>query len=591
MAEHATEWITFDDIFGACPSEEELKAVVSTMNFEKAIYRVALINGCASANGVRDHKDRQALALRQIELTEKSTKEIDTYFRKKHFPWVLHRRGLLELLKWIAHFASDQPSNEKPDEFLLAQMAAAELSTKRHDPLLNGSPGDSNLTRIKKCLPVIREWALMGLPAWYSLHSLGRASLLLLDRIFVDPTFGVEFGKRTDGLTLSDFYACVAGVACLGLGSKDKNGVRFTFTLDNLCARAPDFRPILERFFKHFSIDVKELREELRKRAVDQFYDFKLFRSRPILRLPDGHFIILDQVFFQDMMAYGPLFKVLGLGVDKVFGKFGEAFENYCQTVFANFHDRMSGRNIEFGHISTNRKLSISVGEAPELSDIILTYPNTMILIETKGAWLKDDTVRPFDYELFWQELMDKYGVPADAEERDKGIAQLANSIKRLAEGHRVPRVQTDTTDVVPEDLETIFPLLLVHDALLPAQGFAITALASEFAILLGQPDAPSQGYFFVQGAGANARKLKIMNLIVLTITDLEHLAAARINNKSFLSHLRTYSEADPLRMKITFDLYINQTFRIFEPAWYPPAAPAIALMKAAGERLLPPSD
>jgi hypothetical protein len=590
LAEHVTNWIPFDKVFDDEPSPDHLKEVLGRMNFESVLYRLALTNGITSAFDIGGQKDIQSLALNQIALSDEVKARINEYFLSTANPWVLQRRGLLELLKWSALYSIDGESHERTDDFLFSTMCAAELATPRHDSLLAGSPSDSSLLRIKKSLPAVREMALFGYPAWYALHSLGRAKIILLDDMFQNDGFEAEFVKNTSstsrqGLSLADFYTCVAGVACMGLGAGARKAGEylFHFTIDNLCAGCPEFRPKLETFFEHFSISPDFIRKQLKKMKAEEFFDFKLFRQRPILRLSDGRFILLDRIFFQDMMACGPMFKILNLDTDnRVFGEFGNSFERYCYKVVSYHHGRMKDRNIENGVLSRNRQIVVDSHKTAELCDISVSYENSLVMIEAKGVWLRDDKLKPMDYEIFWEELSSKYGVAEG--HRDKGVGQLARSIKYLADGLKVHASTAEST-IDNSSLERIFPVLLVHDSLLHAEGFIPAALAGEFAILMGLEDAPANGWFYYQGA---SHRFQVMNLVIISITDLERLVAAKINNFSWLGHLKKYASQDPKRGNITFDLYIQTAFKNwFDSNRFLPAEPAQELMKEAGKILL----
>lgn len=584
MSDHMQAWISFSDVFSGEIQSETLQDIVALMELEPALRKLAIANGSISNPDIPLQHDQQIAALDQLDLTEETKQAINELLRRNNPAWILNRRNLLELLKWLGKYANGDNLVGAPDQFLRAAMMAGELATQRHDSLLERRSGEDSRTNIRRCLPAIREMSLLGYPGWHFRHSLGRAKLLLLDDLFENNAKYVESFKANTGLTLDEFFTCIAGVVLLGLGYYQDGGYRFVFTIDNLCAARPIFRPVLEKFFSKFSISIEEIRTELENLDLEKFYDFKLFRSKPIIRFSDETFMVLDQIFFQDLMSSGPMFQSLGSKPRDVFSAFGMAFERYAQRLFEEFHARMVDRKLESSSLYKKLEIARGAGKNRELSDITLFYKNDLVLLEAKGVWLKDDKLNPMDPKIFLDEIHNKYGV-TEVEGR-KGVGQLADSIKALADGYPIKTTESVTISI--ETVETIYPVLLVHDLLLTAQGYIPHALAIDFATLFELPDVPGEGSFRYEGKGG--KQFKIMNLIVVTIADLERLAAARLNNFSFLYHLREFSRKDGFRFRLTFDEYL-QRFQMINPDWFLPEASSNELLRKAAKNLISQAD
>jgi hypothetical protein len=167
--------------------------------------------------------------------------------------------------------------------------------------------------------------ALWGYPGWSVLHSLGRAKNILMDRMFRDPRLEDEFQSKT-GLTLEQFLTCMAAVMCMGLGLPNQGTGQhnFIFNEQTFWAKSERHRPMIEKFFSAFSTATAEFRSAFRSRQPDDSFDYKVLRNSPILKFADGRCLVSDSIFFQQCAAVGPVFRVLGLEPNFVFGAFGE---------------------------------------------------------------------------------------------------------------------------------------------------------------------------------------------------------------------------------------------------------------------------
>lgn len=587
---HLFSWLPLSAFASEFPNgmlPEELKQIVEHSKIDPALSTCIHLNLVVGNANVLNHRERQLIALQHLLLMPETRSLAEKYIKEDPSPFVLSRRHLLELLKWIAVYSGSAQAGDKeiPDCFLKAATGAAELAAKRHDPVLEPRKDDKPEERIRKALPAVREIALYADPGWFPLHSLGRAKVLLEDGLFTNEKFANEFLKRT-GLTLQEFLTCMAGIACLGLGAKrPETGTRqYVFTLNNLIAQDAQLKAIFEKFFASFATSPEQIRKALSGKDPADFYDFKLLRQRPIVSFSDGAFLIVDPIFFSQCLAVGPMFRILGIGENEVFGAFGIAFENYVGSLFETYSQRfLAGSG---GYISRNRKIHSGRGKERELSDIAISFDDSVALIETKGAWLKDTILADLDADKFLSELHSKYGI-TDGTERDKGFAQIADSIVSLAEGGAIATNQDGPNDgdkVFSDKVNTIYPVLIVHDPLIHATGFIGHILAVEFARRLGQGDASDTGFFEFAGT---KRTFKIAYLTVATIDDIERLFAISGSSKNFLEHIQAFSEMDPFRLALTFDRYVAGQGTC-DPLLSPLVANSQELLKRAGQTLAP---
>jgi hypothetical protein len=98
--------------------------------------------------------------------------------------------------------------------------------------------------------------------------------------------------------------------------------------------------------------------------------------------------------------------------------------------------------------------------------DAVLNDVLQVVVFETKAAWLKDEVVLD-DLEKWLEQIRSRYGVAAATadgkRERPKGVAQLAQLVRRIIDGN-CGAAQPDFAAV-----EVIHPVLLVHDTRLNA--------------------------------------------------------------------------------------------------------------------------
>jgi hypothetical protein len=156
-------------------------------------------------------------------------------------------------------------------------------------------------------------------------------------------------------------------------------------------------------------------------------------------------------------------------------------------------------------------------------------------LIEAEAVWMREDETdgSAQEYEDFFRQ---RYGVSErkDGRQRNKGVAQLANSIRHLANGGWAP-------DSGIHFSKKIVPVLLVHDPLIDTPSHP-WFLAREFAALLDPTIVNWDGEPIQVG------RFAVSNLIVMTLDFLEVLESIG-RNISLADLLRDYSESSPNRM------------------------------------------
>ena len=184
---------------------------------------------------------------------------------------------------------------------------------------------------------------------------------------------------------------------------------------------------------------------------------YRSLRERPILTFSGGRSIILDPTFYTDIITTSPLFHA-AKGADKplvLFTAFGDAFEDYAIDLLKARYPAIKGLPGEV--LRPRIPGQTSAGEQFEV-DAILNVAPSLVIMEIKASFIREDTILTEHFEDFLQELRRKYGYVTGNGERPKGVAQLAKIAGAIARGE-----WTGVTQEFASATE-IYPVLTVHD-------------------------------------------------------------------------------------------------------------------------------
>jgi hypothetical protein len=258
-------------------------------------------------------------------------------------------------------------------------------------------------------------------------------------------------------------------------------------------------------------------------------------RNAPILVRHDGLAIILDPtMFYEKKISVGPLFYAVRSAstgkrgsVNKVFGAFGGAFEDYASDMLRRMYPSRPGLvdRVTFGaegRDASGREFEVDASMVDPRSGI-----NNAIVFEMKAAFLREDAILSDDVdEQFVDEIRSKYGRSLGNRDRDKGVAQVAKIIGAIIREEWVGKYREFVA------VSLIFPVLIVHDSRLDAPGLS-WFLKYEFMRLLG-----------IEPKGT-----RVAPLTILTVDDLENLESS-VGAFTLIEALRDYDEECPDRMR-----------------------------------------
>lgn len=511
---------------GIDASEATMEALLGSLSRDAVLVACARLNTVVSGTGDPDTKVRQERAIGLI-CSSEDLQRINAFAQTRppgDLPIVFFRGQLLELMRWAVRCCPATPDFKALDapaarsRLLQAALIASTFWSKR---VFGG--------RLSGTLPVdeAREQALgpfrRGLEesmiAPYLGATLGRG-WALFSKHFPEhyPTFSVDFLEAT-GLTVEQYFTCVTGLA-LYLPFDSPDGLVFNA---RTLADATAYRDVFSAYMASESQTPEELAVTLWEGFAERGY--RDLRERPILALADGRAVIIDPVFFSEKISVGPLFHLLPNAPGKaneIFGAFGLAFEDYANGILQRMYPDRPGlaSRLRCGVTACDRE-----GRDFEI-DAVLNYIPQTVIFEEKAAWLKDEVVLG-DVDVWIEQIRSRYGIettPAKGKkkERPKGVAQLAQIVRRVLDGN-CGVAQPEFADVA-----VIHPVLLVHDTRLNAPAYG-TFLDAEFRSLLG--DVP-------QGK-------RVMPLAIMTIADLEYLESSVVEF-GMRQLLSDYAEAHP---------------------------------------------
>lgn len=176
--------------------------------------------------------------------------------------------------------------------------------------------------------------------------------------------------------------------------------------------------------------------------------DFRLFRNRPLLRLNDGRFLVLDLQFLFESASRGLYWSILhrlSATGQKLFPSlWGGLFETYVQHLIRHYYPDVRVNVLFDG------------GEV----DAVLRLPNGVLIIEIKSGFVPQDAKGSRDQTTFSKAVENKFVL--NRQGKPKGVSQLACAIQAIRTG-KFP-------GVTPGDAG--YPVLISEDPLL--QTFAM---------------------------------------------------------------------------------------------------------------------
>lgn len=473
---------------------------------------------------------------------------------------VFFRGQMLELMRWVALLCGDLENDgttfndpEVRKTFVRAALLASEIWGRRvyPDELASVQVASDALAVMR----VAHVEQTDGPDPFLSVARGANVARYFKVRL---PGAEEEFYSRV-GLTFEEYYLILAYLAFLTrrysvqeTGTAGNSGLFMVDPLD-----PTEMASKLRTWLQHEALTPGELRQALwADRSDSTEHEAATFlltplKARPVLTIADGRTIALDASMLADRSTAGPLFHLVrdvSPGRAKeIFGAFGLAFEDYVREVLL----RIVPRSIRVALLQRFVASPTGVdrrGRRFELSDGLILKGDMAIVFEAKAVWVREDaSVGPSaNAQRYIEHLRQHYGISRTKRDGDrgvKGVGQLARAVRCLADAN----FRFD--EFVADEIRRVVPVLLVFDANLEAPLHA-RFLAEEFAMALDVRAGAEEWRSMKIG------KLKVDQLIVLTVDDLENLETSS-ELFSFVDFLLEYSDDSPERVE-SFHNYIT---------------------------------
>jgi hypothetical protein len=521
-------FVPADAVFpGTESSERSLIDVLSTLSRDDTLFFCARVNTLVSGPGDFDFKGRQQRALSML-CTPGEIDRVNAFARAHPHsgsPTIFFRGQLLELIRWAARYCRNLPGDgitfTEPttrSQFVKAALIAGMVWSRRvyGDRL---SAADDIVDARRRALGAFRKGVEEGNLAPHLGVTLGRGWSLFNDyfpRFY--PAFAADFLQAT-GLTLEQYLTCTSGLATYTIFDKADGPLFLTQSV----AGATAYREILPAYLAIEAQTPARLAITLWNEEFERF-GYRSLRERPIMVTEDGRGVILDPTFYLERISIGPLFYVLARKeqgkANEIFGAFGLTFEKYATDILRRMYPHRASLVDRVGFNILGRDGS---GRAFEI-DAALHDVTEAAVFEMKAGWVREDTI--LDVERFLNEIQSKYGALPNSGEREKGVAQLARSIRAIVRG------EWSGSNNEFRDVKVIYPVLVVHDVRMGAPGIG-HFLAEEFVRLLGAAPATK----------------RVAPLTLMTIDDLENMESS-VEQFSMCQLLADYSRECPDRLR-----------------------------------------
>lgn len=520
-------YVAVDEVFPGAPKDfGAFCSALERLSLTDTLFWCARFNLILSNARNPRHAEKQVYLIRQF-FARNGVEQI-AGFMHEHGPervQVFFRPQLLELFRWACLKCKVLPGDgntfnnaETIKTYCRATMMASDVWARR-TKLKERSDLHAGVdaARVRSLDSVRRnfEGTTFGVDP---IKALGRAYAILCEHLPTHrPLLNEEF-RSAFGLSLEAYVACAASIVVQFLdvtpesvhANPPTTGI---FHLDeSLRGAKPAFERALTTYLNLESLSVHGFQKEL---GADKspagegdagHYDYTVFRRHPILKTDDRRAIVIDPVLFTEKLLVGPLFHLIGANkaaANALFDAYGRAFESYATALLSAMF-----RNHNPSPLCPSPRGHDASGQPVEIADALLTYGTTAFLFEVKAVWIREDRLLADDASVYLDHLRTKYGGDDEAESA-KGVAQLANTIAKLAAGQ-----WTSVTKIRPRS--TFYPILLVHDHLI-ATPLHCSFLDSEFKRLLA-PDSTRSDGLMAKG------EFRIASLIVMSIQDLESL-------------------------------------------------------------------
>jgi hypothetical protein len=526
------------------------KQLIGRLPTDQTLFQCAKLNLIFTYASLTQKQGVQEFAIELLRtqgwLYQRDIERIEKYLRKRNERFednvFFSRTQCLEPMRWLSVWGDGSGRLRTNDiqqkqAFARAMLQSFEIwkeRTQRQLPLMILS---DNITREQRfeSLRFMREAEQWKLPNLHPAFHFCRTKRLFIDEFFGHNSELQSAVERQLQMSIDDYVACIINVSSL-VGrwlAKMDNRILSTFEFDptTVCSTAPHMAPTFDRFVQLEGQTAEQLLRRYENSISDPFSltETRPLRERPILLRNDRRSAtVIDLSFFFERASSGLLFQSASVAGNAAMEQFGEAFERY---VCGRLDDYVLTKRSQGMILTGFPRVSTDVMEA-EFADYALVIGKTVLLIEIKGSWFREDNVAKQTADDYWLEVQKKF--VTNDKGRRKGVGQLAHSIKTWTEGSAKPSLPIQL-----QDIDTIIPVLLTSDRYMSALWHS-EFLAEEFQSRLLGFASPVKADFDLKG-------YRILNLCLITIDEFDEFEARAVRG-TLDELLKAYSEQIPDR-------------------------------------------
>ena len=337
---------------GKTASDGDLVELLRPMRRDDVLFMCAYANTLVSGFGVSSPDNRQVRAIQQLCDSEQIASVGKFALRSgRRVPTVFFRGQMLELMRWAARFCDPTPGDgstfDDPQvrrRFLAAALIASDVWSRRVFADRLALERDLKKARrralgpFRKAIEEANAQPHLGI-------DIGRSRSLFTEHMpAVLPDFDDLFREQT-GLSFADYAVAASALSTYTIAGRDEG----PFFDARTFAAQTGFKEQIGKFVQLESQSADELERSLW--ATFDTGGYRAIRERPILVRADGRAVVLDPTMFYEKMSVGPLFYAARRADSrrrregtKVFGAFGDAYEEYAAGALRRMHPPVLSR-------------------------------------------------------------------------------------------------------------------------------------------------------------------------------------------------------------------------------------------------------
>ncbi|WP_080056754.1 hypothetical protein [Spirosoma aerolatum] len=234
------------------------------------------------------------------------------------------------------------------------------------------------------------------------------------------------------------------------------------------------YKPELKHIFDSLSIDLSQ--STIYELPINYDRDYKLLREKPILKIEDNTYCILDQNFLLDKLHIGLFFSIYYGTSLKNNKSLYDKFDNFLSDLGLDFAEKQLLYKIIPNCFRENSNAILVAGDKfqIEYSDYYVRENDSLFLFEFKNYIINADVKNSLDFDKIYkaivsktyeEEVRNKKGEVVKI--KSKGVKQLANTINQINKGG----FEFDLIEKSNQNKLYVYPILVYTDEFFNVEG------------------------------------------------------------------------------------------------------------------------